>query len=165
MRLAGASLPNCADAPERNCQIDSKCDVPMRLQTKNGAILLMLDMPRNTTPKGPSCRQDCMEALVSACEGCRRLVLNMMCGRVFGIGTRTSSWRVVLVVTSSPASGLKKTPSNSISRASTKRHNSCRASSTRVAWRWRRTVSKVTRCPLSRNRLMCDIMVRNFLYP
>jgi hypothetical protein len=63
MRLAGAALPSCADAPERNCQIDSKCDVPMRLQTKNGAILLMLEMRRNATPKGPSCGQDCMETL------------------------------------------------------------------------------------------------------
>ena len=67
-RPAGASLPSCADAPDENCMIDSKCQVPVRISTKDGAILLVLEMPQDTaasalTPSAPKCDQECMEGL------------------------------------------------------------------------------------------------------
>jgi len=67
-RPAGASLPSCADAPDENCMIDSKCQVPVRISTNDGAILLVLEMPQDTaasalTPNAPKCDQECMESL------------------------------------------------------------------------------------------------------
>ena len=48
--------------------IDSKCQVPVRISTKDGAILLVLEMPQDTaasalTPNAPKCDQECMEGL------------------------------------------------------------------------------------------------------
>ena len=71
MRLAGQVLPSCADAPNKNCEIDSNCDVPVRIFTRDGAILLVLEMPNSTAVKKtsthlheqPYCNKDCMKTL------------------------------------------------------------------------------------------------------